>query len=136
MFKRISIRNFKSIVKLDLEDLGRINVLIGSNGAGKSNLLEAIAFAAAASANQLDHEFLASRGVRAVEPTLMRSAFDESPGDRVTIEFAREGGPSWKHDFLVDSDGTWVDQSPLLSIRDRPRDVLSVQLLEQFLSGF
>lgn len=136
MFRRISIRNFKSIVKLDLEELGRINVLIGANGSGKSNLLEAIAFAAAASANKLDHEFLASRGVRAVEPLLMRSAFGDTMGDRVTIEFQTDQGTSWKHDFLVDADGTWVDQSPLLSIRDRPRDVLSVQLLEQFLSGF
>ncbi|MDP8238243.1 MAG: AAA family ATPase [Candidatus Hatepunaea meridiana] len=36
--KRIEVEGFKSIRKMDLE-LGDINVLIGANGAGKSNLL-------------------------------------------------------------------------------------------------
>jgi len=35
---RLSVRGFKSIRELDLE-LGTVNVLIGGNGAGKSNLL-------------------------------------------------------------------------------------------------
>ena len=38
MLKRIEVEGFKSIRKMDLE-LGPINVLIGANGAGKSNLL-------------------------------------------------------------------------------------------------
>ena len=56
--------------------LGRVNVLIGENGSGKSNILEAIAFLGAAAADKLDHEFLASRGVRvADDERLMCSAF-------------------------------------------------------------
>lgn len=42
LVREVSIQNYKSIPKLTLE-LGRINVLIGANGSGKSNLLEAIA---------------------------------------------------------------------------------------------
>lgn len=42
MIKTIEIQNFKSVQQLTLE-LGRINVLIGENGCGKSNLLEGIA---------------------------------------------------------------------------------------------
>lgn len=38
MLERIQIQRYKSIVKTDLT-LGRLNVLIGRNGAGKSNLL-------------------------------------------------------------------------------------------------
>ncbi len=51
MIAEIQIQNYKSIDKLRLE-LGRVNVFIGENGAGKSNILEAIALAAAPAANQ------------------------------------------------------------------------------------
>lgn len=74
MLKTINIENYKSIEKLTLS-LGRVNVLIGENGAGKSNLLEAIALAGAAQADKLDNEFLTSRGIRVTAPQLMRSAF-------------------------------------------------------------
>ncbi len=74
MITEIEIGNYKSINKLRLE-LGRVNVFIGENGAGKSNILEAIALAAAAAADKLDNEFLASRGIRVTRPTLMRAAF-------------------------------------------------------------
>jgi len=51
-------------------------VFIGENGAGKSNILEAIALAGAAQAGKLDNEFLASRGIRVSAPELMRAGFD------------------------------------------------------------
>ncbi|WP_250465369.1 MULTISPECIES: AAA family ATPase [unclassified Caballeronia] len=70
----IRIENYKSITSLPLE-LGRVNVLIGENGAGKSNILEAIALAGAAAARKLDNEFLVSRGIRVVRPADMRPAF-------------------------------------------------------------
>ena len=46
MFEKFTIKNFKSITELEL-DLGQVNVIIGANGAGKSNILEAIAMIAA-----------------------------------------------------------------------------------------
>lgn len=76
MISELKINNYKSLHDVTL-DVGRFNVLIGENGCGKSNLLEAITFAAAAEANKLDNEFLASRGIRVTEPQLMRSAFDD-----------------------------------------------------------
>lgn len=81
MVKSVEVKNFKSIADLKLE-LGRVNVFIGENGSGKSNILEAVAFGAAASANKLDKEFLASRGMRVPEPKLMRSAFDKENLDK------------------------------------------------------
>lgn len=75
MLKTFTIENYKSIERMTLP-LGRVNVLIGENGAGKSNILEAIALAGAAQAGKLDNEFLASRGIRAVAPKMMRSAFE------------------------------------------------------------
>lgn len=76
MISELKISNYKSLHDVTL-DVGRFNVLIGENGCGKSNLLEAITFAAAAEANKLDKEFLTSRGIRVTEPKLMRSAFDD-----------------------------------------------------------
>lgn len=77
MIRSVRIENYKSIADLALE-LGRVNVLIGANGSGKSNILEAIALASAAAQNKLDNEFLISRGVRLTETRFMRSAFAAS----------------------------------------------------------
>ena len=74
VLKSIEIKNYKSIVNVTVP-LGRVNVFIGENGAGKSNILEAIALAGAANARKLDNEFLAARGVRVTPPQLMRPAF-------------------------------------------------------------
>ena len=41
MITNIAIESFKSLERVEVE-LGRVNVFIGANGSGKSNLLEAI----------------------------------------------------------------------------------------------
>ena len=76
MVENIRIRNYKSIVDLTL-DLGRFNVIIGTNGSGKSNILEAITMASAASQDKLDAESLKNRGIRETEPQFMMNAFDD-----------------------------------------------------------
>ncbi len=50
MIRQVVIENYKPIPEMTL-DLGRVTVLIGANGSGKSNILEAIALASAASQN-------------------------------------------------------------------------------------
>jgi len=75
MIGEVRIENYKSIQKLKLE-LGRVTVLIGENGCGKSNILEAIALASAAANYKLDNEFLAARGIRVTDPRFMRAAFE------------------------------------------------------------
>ncbi|MEN9613185.1 MAG: hypothetical protein RLZZ628_3999 [Bacteroidota bacterium] len=84
MIKKIEIKNFKSIPQLELE-LGRINVFIGANGSGKSNILEGITMGAAALAGKLDHEFLSTR-IRMTNADLMTSAF-ELPQKNQVIDF-------------------------------------------------
>jgi predicted ATPase len=74
MISEIQIENFKSIAKLSLKP-GAVTVLIGENGSGKSNILEAIGFAAAACAGKLDDEFLHTRGIRVTEHEWMLSKF-------------------------------------------------------------
>ena len=85
MIHTITVENYKSIPKLRL-DLGRVTVLIGSNGSGKSNILEAIALASAASQDKLDNEFLISRGIRVTESQFMRSAFGNIPKTREALQ--------------------------------------------------
>jgi predicted ATPase len=48
----LSARNFRSLRKVDL-DLGPINVLVGPNAAGKSNVLDVLAFLGDASRSDL-----------------------------------------------------------------------------------
>jgi predicted ATPase len=99
MIRTIQVENYKSIADLAL-DLGRVTVLVGANGSGKSNILEAIALASAAAQNKLDNEFLSSRGIRVTETRFMRSAFDRSArsGDRIKLSFHgdNEVGISWE----------------------------------------
>lgn len=81
MIERVHIKNFKSIYDLDI-NVGRVNLFIGENGSGKSNLLEALVFVSASQSNKLDNEFLVSRGLRVTEPVFMRSAFDKENKDK------------------------------------------------------
>ena len=43
MLRRLKVKNYKSLRNLDLR-LGRLNVLVGPNAAGKSNILDCLAF--------------------------------------------------------------------------------------------
>jgi len=74
MIKILSIKHFKSISNLELE-LGLVNVFIGANGSGKSNLLEALGVLGAASSGRVDDESLLRRGVRPGVPNLYKTAF-------------------------------------------------------------
>lgn len=76
MIKNIDISNYKSIENISI-DLGKINVFIGENGAGKSNILEAIALASAATEEKLENDFLLSRGIRVTESILMTPGFSD-----------------------------------------------------------
>lgn len=64
MIHNISIQGFKSIANVQNLELGRINVFVGANGCGKSNLLEAIGVLGAAASGHVDSESLSRRGVR------------------------------------------------------------------------
>lgn len=64
MIETLRIESFKSIAEAQL-DLGQVNVFIGANGSGKSNLLEAIALLSAAASGKVDQSTLVWRGTRA-----------------------------------------------------------------------
>ncbi len=74
MLTKVQIRGFKSIESLEF-DLGLLNVFIGANGSGKSNLLEAIGVLSAAASGRVDDESLLRRGVRPGLPQLFKTSF-------------------------------------------------------------
>lgn len=75
MIETVSIKNYKSIFEQKIE-LGRVNVFIGANGVGKSNILEAVAMCAANRGGFLiEIKDLLSKGVRVARPELTLSSF-------------------------------------------------------------
>lgn len=85
MIREFSIKGYKSILDLKLE-LGRINLFIGENGCGKTNILEAMAMAAAAVSDRLDTEELYLRGVRVAKPAITLSSFaGVKPGREIEL---------------------------------------------------
>ncbi|MFN3877022.1 MAG: AAA family ATPase [Brevundimonas sp.] len=103
MIRKFKIENYKSIKRLEL-NLGRVNVFIGENGSGKSNVLEAIALAAAAEGNKLDNEFLTSRGIRVTNPRLMRSGFNASDSELpVSLTVSLDGDSEYNYRLTNDN---------------------------------
>lgn len=74
MLTRITVQGFKSLQDVQIK-LGQVNVFIGANGSGKTNLLEAIGFLSAAASGQIDDQALLRRGVRPGTPSLYESSF-------------------------------------------------------------
>ena len=82
MLEKLSVKTFKSLEDVTVE-LGLVNVFVGANGSGKSNLLEALGVLSAAAYGRVDDETLLSRGVRPGVPELYKSAFPVRPGTRI-----------------------------------------------------
>jgi len=130
MIKSIQIKNFKSVLNLSL-DLGEFNVLIGENGCGKSNILEAIAFGAATSADKLDYEFLGSRGIRVTNPEFMYSAFGNSKKKKsITINF-KTGQQEYSYDLVNDPNNSkkWINKNKEIALKEIDR-IFKVLYLE------
>lgn len=145
MISEVLIENFKSVQDLKLS-LGRITVLIGENGGGKSNILEALAMASASANNKLDNEFMVSRGIRVTEPDFMRSAFEkreralpigiEVRGDNkavITCQFELDGKLPYSR---------WLDTAPLsarmaeLTLSQLRRTVLDAEMSASVAEAF
>jgi energy-coupling factor transporter ATP-binding protein EcfA2 len=146
MIANVLIENFKSIKHLELP-LGRFNVLIGENGSGKSNLLEALAFMGAASAGKLDNEFLASRGIRVSDHKFMRSAFG-ARADAIHLRVKESSGKEGVFEVRSDDSNStpyprWVayvhDRGfavPVTGARSRSTDTRSNDWLGQRLAEY
>ena len=115
MFTKINISNYKSILDLKMQ-LGEFTLLIGANGCGKSNILEAITMAAAASAQKLDFEYFANRGMRVVQPELMYPAFKDAMAENIEIQLWKADNSSLQFEIHYNTDSKpprWDNKSDL-----------------------
>jgi len=87
--KKIAIKNFKALLDVDFEP-GRVNVFVGTNGVGKSSLLESIGILSAAINEQVEDESLYRRGVRLGTPNAYKSSLEGLDRRPNTIELAIE----------------------------------------------
>ena len=113
MISNVSIKNYKSVVDVSLP-LGRFNLLIGANGCGKSNILEGIALGAAASADKLDYEYFANRGIRVTDSVFMLPAFENVNADKIHVSVSNEEGIDSIFDIHYNSEAKparWEDDS-------------------------
>ncbi len=109
MITTISIKSFKSVENLDLE-LGRLNVFVGANGSGKSNILEGIGVLSAAADGKVNDQTLLQRGVRPGLPNLYKSAF--ASADARMPAHIWFGGSSSEANYSVSLNNPLTDRSP------------------------
>jgi len=114
MITEISIANYKSILYQKFS-LARVNVFVGRNSSGKTNILEAVGMAAAAHDNALDNDSLQSRGIRVVEPLLtFHSSNRQDRSKEIEIEW-RERQSTKKAKLICDNpddiSASWKDIS-------------------------
>lgn len=107
--QRITIRNYKSIANCDVE-LGSFTMLVGRNGAGKSNLLDALRFVADSLQTSLDHAMKARGGIGEVRrrstghPTSFKIGLDMMLPDRSEGSYRFEVSAREKRGFSVTSE--------------------------------
>ena len=90
----LDIEGFKSLRSVHLE-LGIVNVFIGANGSGKSNLLEALGVVGAALFGIVETEPLKYRGVRPGLPSLYKTSFRHARIPRIIKLRVSNGGASY-----------------------------------------
>ena len=139
MLDNLSVRTFKSLDDVTV-DLGLVNVFIGANGSGKSNLLEALGILSAAADGKVDDQALLARGVRPGLPALYKSAFPARSGRRIPphLHFGarsaqvryevslhnplKDPAPAWrfKTELWEGDDDSLVGRSPALKDKTNP----------------
>lgn len=119
--RRLSIRNFRNIGRCDV-GLAPLSVVVGRNGAGKSNLLDGIAFVSDAVRGSLEEAVRDRGGIDAVRR--------RSTGHPRTVRFALELRlPSWclahyAFQLVTQPNGTWTVVAERATIRDDGNSVL------------
>ena len=82
MLKNLKIQNFRGLSNLSLEGLGRFNVLLGANNAGKTSVLEAIFLLSGISNLQLPVKIQNFRSLLVKRPEDLVNLFTMTEGNR------------------------------------------------------
>jgi predicted ATPase len=93
---RVVLKNYKSIEACDV-DLHSLTFLVGANGAGKSNFLDAAKFVADALRTSLDHALRERGGIQEVR----RRTGGHPTHFGIRLEFAVPDGPTGSYAFRI-----------------------------------
>lgn len=113
--RRVTLRNYKSIAACDVH-LGPLTFLVGRNGTGKSNFLEALRFVATALRTSLDHALRDLGGINEVR----RRSGGHPTHFTVRLDFRLRSGQTGHYAFRIGA---------------RPKGRYSVQDEECYLTG-
>ena len=132
---RVALENYKSIARCDVS-LGALTFLVGANGSGKSNFLDALRFVADSLRNALDHAIRERGGIKEVRlrssghPTHfgIRLEFSLRTGQRGFYAFRiaalREAGRASGHTLFMEPLETIEQNNALVRLReDEQREV-------------
>lgn len=123
LLRKLEIKNYRSINRLAI-DLGRLTILVGRNGAGKSNVLDALAFITDSLQGTLDHAIKSRGGMDAVRrrstghPHNFAFTLSLQLNEKITASYGfeltskRSGRFSVKEEYakIFDFDGTVLDE--------------------------
>jgi predicted ATPase len=96
--RRVRIRNYKSIGQVDVE-LGHLTVLVGRNGTGKSNFLDALRFVADSLQTSLDHALKSRGGIESVR----RQSTKDPQNVTIALDVLLPGGQTAVYTFEVEA---------------------------------
>ena len=114
---RVVLKNYKSIAACDVQ-LGPLTFLVGRNGSGKSNFLDALRFVADALNSSLDHAVRARGGINNVR----RRSRGHPNHFSIRLEFALPEGSTGHYAFQIRtrSPGGYEIQTEECRIQNKP----------------
>ncbi len=120
--RRVSIRNYKSIDQCTVE-LGELVVLVGRNGSGKSNFLDALRFVSDSLSTSLDHAIRDRGGIDSVR----RRSTGHPRNFAIAMELLLPNGRFAEYSFELAArrPGGFQLKSEKLSVRHHTRDLIA-----------
>jgi AAA15 family ATPase/GTPase len=115
MIRSIEIERFRGFESLRSPKCGRVNVIVGDNGSGKTALLEAI-FLALGASTELPLRFRQQRGLEGLFSGSTHSIEEAIYGD---LFFNKD----WSKIIKIDIEGTDVDKRSLWISEGHPKPV-------------
>lgn len=115
MITRLTIQHYRSIENADLS-LGNINVLVGVNGAGKSNILDAITFIRDALRDGLDQAITERQAIQSIrqwsptKPYNITLSIELKNTPKLHGSFSFTLGPKGAEYEIRREEGNWYDE--------------------------
>ncbi|MBS4097179.1 MAG: AAA family ATPase [Sulfuricella sp.] len=97
--KSVRIQHYKSLDDVEIADLQPLTLLVGANGTGKSNVVDALKFLRDVAADGLDHAMSKRGGIGIVRQYSPRGAFRIS----IAVEFIEHDHFNYRYEITISS---------------------------------